>query len=77
MSQRENVSLEFMLQIRVHVDTKTNTSLLILDWESLEIFQSVQENFQSVLQRNIGPDPAMYLQSFYAPFGIYAKIIFS
>ena len=32
----------------VHVDTETNTSLLILDWESLEIFQSVQENFQSV-----------------------------
>ena len=32
----------------VHVDTKTNTSLLILDLESLEIFQSVQENFQSV-----------------------------
>ena len=32
----------------VHVDTETNTSLLILDRESLEIFQSVQENFQSV-----------------------------
>ena len=32
----------------VHVDTETNTSLLILDLESLEIFQSVQENFQSV-----------------------------
>ena len=28
-----------------HVDTETNTSLLILGWESLEIFQSVQENF--------------------------------
>ena len=32
----------------VHVDTETNTNLLILDWESLEIFQSVQDNFQSV-----------------------------
>ena len=32
----------------VQLDTKTNTSLLFLDWESLEIVQSVQENFQSV-----------------------------
>ena len=32
----------------VHVDTETNTGLLILDRGSLEIFQSVQENFQSV-----------------------------
>ena len=31
-----------------HVDTETTTNLLILEWESLEIFQSVQENFQSV-----------------------------
>ena len=29
----------------VHVDTETNTSLLILDRASLEAFQSVQENF--------------------------------
>ena len=32
----------------VYVDTETNTSLLILDKESLEIYQSVQENFQLV-----------------------------
>ena len=29
----------------VHVDTDTNTSLLILDCESLEVFQSLQEVF--------------------------------
>ena len=60
----------------VHVDTETNTCLFILDWVSLEIFQSVQENFQSGYQRNIGPDPAMYLQSLSAPFGIYKNNIF-
>ena len=32
----------------IHVDTETNTSLLILDLGSLEISQSVQENFRSV-----------------------------
>ena len=32
----------------VHVDTETNYSLLILVGEYLEIFQSMQENFQSV-----------------------------
>ena len=30
----------------VHVDTEANASLLNLDCESLEIFQSVQEDFQ-------------------------------
>ena len=37
----------------------------------------MQENFQSVKQRNIGPDPDMYLQSLYAPFGICKNNIFS
>ena len=35
----------------VHLDTETNTSLLILERESLGMFQSVQENFQSVQQK--------------------------
>ena len=37
----------------------------------------MEENFQSVQQRNIGPDPAMYLQSLSAPFGICKNNIFT
>ena len=44
----------------------------------LRIFgDSMQENVQSVYQRNIGPDPAMYLQSLSAPFGICKNNILS
>ena len=60
------------VHVHVHdVDTETKNSLLSFNGESFEIFQSLQEGFQSVKQRKIGSDPPVKLPILSAPFGIY------
>ena len=61
----------------VHVDTETNTSFFNFRLRIFGDFSISAGKFSISVAKNIGPDPAMYLHSLSAPFGICKNNIFS